>query len=79
MNFPMDNPLFQFAYWVVNTPMVGGIVVSGIGVAAIVVYALTLRWILSGPADPREEVSAYPSARRAAADAPSTARRPSEY
>ena len=28
MNFPMDYPIFQFFYWLVNTPGLGGIVVG---------------------------------------------------
>jgi len=60
MNFPLDNPFFQFAYWLVNTPSVGGLVVGMVGGLSITAYALTIRWILAG--DPEAtDVYAYPT------------------
>lgn len=62
MNFPMDNPFFQFAYWLVNTPTLGGIAIGMIALVSLAVYALMLRWVLgSDEQDPREPVYAYPT------------------
>lgn len=61
MNFPMDNPLFQFFYWLVNTAGLGGIVVAVIGGGSLLVYALTLRWIRQGGQSDEPETYAYPT------------------
>lgn len=47
MNFPLEQPLFQFFYWVVNTPGVGAGVVGLLVLAALTSFGLTLRWIFS--------------------------------
>lgn len=47
MNFPLEQPLFQFFYWLVNTPGVGAAVVGLLVGAAVTTFALTLRWIAS--------------------------------
>ena len=61
MNFPMDNPLFQFFYWLVNTAGVGGIVVGLVGGGSLLAYALTLRWIHQGGRSDETETYAYPT------------------
>lgn len=48
MNFPMEYPLFQFFYWLVNTPGLGGIVVTIVGAGSILVWGLAIRWIVAG-------------------------------
>ncbi len=53
MNFPMDNPVFQYLYWLFNTPGIGGIVAGGLAGGVVLVFGLTLRWIARG-ANPRE-------------------------
>lgn len=62
MNFPMDKPLFQFLYWLVNNPGNGGVAVGLLALFVIVAVVLTLRWIAAGArtAD-REEQYAYPT------------------
>lgn len=47
MNFPLEQPLFQFFYWLVNTPGVGSAVVGLLVGAAVTIFVLTLRWIVS--------------------------------
>jgi hypothetical protein len=59
MNFPLEQPLFQFFYWLVDTPGVGaGIVALLIG-CAILVFSITLRWIFSAKSA-EEETHPYP-------------------
>lgn len=47
MNFPFEQPLFQFFYWLVNTPGVGAGVVGLLVLTALSSFGLTLRWIFS--------------------------------
>lgn len=47
MNFPLEQPLFQFFYWLVNTAGVGAAVVGLLVGAVVTTFALTLRWIAS--------------------------------
>ncbi len=59
MNFPLEQPLFQFFYWLVNTPGVGAAVVGLLVGAAVTTFALTLRWIASAK-DVTQESYPYP-------------------
>ena len=59
MNFPLDQPLFQFFYWLVNTPGVGAAVVGLLVGVAVTSFALTLRWIASAKSAEQESYS-YP-------------------
>lgn len=45
MNFPLEQPLFQFFYWLVNTPGVGSGIIGLVVGTAVVLFAATLRWI----------------------------------
>ncbi|MBI5943650.1 MAG: hypothetical protein HY864_04720 [Chloroflexi bacterium] len=47
MNFPMEKPLFQFFYWLVNTPGLGSVAIALLVGAAVTIFFLTLRWIVS--------------------------------
>lgn len=61
MNFPMQYPLFQFFYWLVNTAGLGGIAVAIMGGGSVLAYFLTLRWIARGtPANDAETYSHPP-------------------
>lgn len=62
MNFPMQYPLFQFLYWFVNTPGIGGIVVGLVAGGSILAYSLTLRGIARGQSAETETYS-YPTHR----------------
>ena len=61
MNFPMEYPIFQFFYWLVNTTGLGGIVVALVGGGSVLAYALTLRWITRGGEAQETETYAYPT------------------
>jgi len=61
MNFPMEYPLFQFFYWLVNTPGLGGIAVALVGGGSVLAYALTLRWIHKGAQAEEAETYTYPT------------------
>jgi len=54
MNFPMDKPLFQFFYWLVNTPGIGSVVIGLLVGAAVTIFVLTLRWITSANSESEE-------------------------
>ena len=61
MNFPMQYPIFQFFYWLVNTAGVGGIVAGLVAGGSILSYLLVLRWISLGGRAPETETYAYPT------------------
>lgn len=61
MNFPLDNPVFQFFYWLMNTPGVGGVFVLLIVASSILIYARTLFWIARGGQADESETYAYPT------------------
>ncbi len=61
MNFPMDSPFFQFLYWLMNTPGLGGIAVVGLAAALAVIFATTLFWIGSGAKAKEANTYAYPT------------------
>ncbi|MCP4210264.1 MAG: hypothetical protein GY764_02190 [Halieaceae bacterium] len=61
MNFPMDNPFFQFLYWIMNTPGIGGIVVVVEATLIVIAVSLSLRWINKGADAPEKEQFAYPT------------------
>lgn len=60
MNFPLDNPIFQFFYWLVNTPGVGGVVVALAGGGSLLAYGLTLHRIRAAK-DEGNETYSYPT------------------
>lgn len=60
MNYP-QSPLFEFLYWLINTPPVGGMVVGIIGGGSILAYGLTLRWIVQGREADERETYTYPT------------------
>ena len=59
MNFPLDQPLFQFFYWLVNTPGVDAGVVGLLVMGAVASFGWTLRWITSAKSA-EEEALPYP-------------------
>lgn len=61
MNFPMEHPLFQFLYWLINTAGVGGITVLLVGAGSLTAYFLTLRWITRAAEADEVEVYAFPT------------------
>ncbi len=61
MNFPMENPIFQFFFWLVNTAGVGGVAAGLVAGGSILAYALVLRWITLGARAQESETYAYPT------------------
>ena len=61
MNFPMQYPLFQFFYWLVNTAGLGGVGVALVGGGSMLAYVLTLRWIARGGQTDERETYPYPT------------------
>jgi hypothetical protein len=61
MNFPLQYPIFQFFYWLVNTPGVGGTLVIIIGGLCSAGAFLILRWISRAAKIGESETSSFPS------------------
>jgi hypothetical protein len=61
MNFPLDNPIFQFLYWLVNMPGLGGLAVALIVIISVSAYGSALRWIARGAQADELETYAYPT------------------
>lgn len=61
MNFPLENPIFQFFYWLVNTAGLGGVAVGLIVIISLSVYGSALRWIARGAQADELETYAYPT------------------
>jgi hypothetical protein len=61
MNFPLDNPIYHFLYWLVNTPGLGGLGVGFIIVACLSSFAAALRWIARGAQADEPTTYAYPT------------------
>ena len=61
MNFPMNEPIYQFFYWLMNTPGLGGLTVMTIVVTALTIFALTLFWITRGAKSEEVETYSYPT------------------
>jgi hypothetical protein len=62
MNFPLELPIFQFLFWLVNTAGVGGFLVALVGGGSLLTYGLTLYWITRGGKDEDDtEIYTYPT------------------
>jgi len=61
MNFPLQYPIFQFFYWLVNTPGVGGAIVVLIGGACTTGAFLLLRWISLAAKSEESETFSFPN------------------
>jgi hypothetical protein len=61
MNFPMDQPFYQFLYWLMNTPGVGGLIVVIEAALIAVAVGFSLRWIKRGAGADESETYAYPT------------------
>jgi hypothetical protein len=58
VNFPLENPIIAFLYWLGNTPGLGGVALAVIVAGCGVLFAAALRWIQRGAA--KEESAEYP-------------------
>jgi hypothetical protein len=61
MNFPMTQPIFQFFYWLVNTPGLGGVVILLLTLGAALAAVWTLHWISDGSQAEESETYSYPT------------------
>jgi hypothetical protein len=60
VNFP-DTPVFQFFYWLVNTPGLGGVAVGLIVITSVGAVGSALAWIARGAQADESETYAYPT------------------
>jgi len=60
MNFP-NTQFFQFLYWLINTPGIGGVMVGLLTVSIFTLIGLTLHWIARGAQTDEPETFAYPT------------------
>lgn len=60
MNFPMQYPIYQFLYWLINTPGIGSVVAVMAGIGSITAYFFFLRSIRSVKDEGRETYT-YPT------------------
>lgn len=56
-----DNPLIALLYWVLNTPVVGALIVAFLASCLILGYGLVLRWIANGAKANESEIYTYPT------------------
>ncbi len=61
MNFPLENPIFQFFYWLVNTAGLGGLAVAFIVLISVSAYGSALRWIARASESREPEEYSYPT------------------
>jgi len=61
MNFPMTQPIFQFFYWLVNTPGLGGAVILLLSLGSVLAAFWTLLWISDGRRAKESETYSYPT------------------
>ena len=61
MNIPMNYPLFQFLYWLLNTTGIGGLVVIALGGGSLLIYAFLIKWIVGGSQAKEQAVYPYPT------------------
>jgi hypothetical protein len=60
MNFP-ESPFFEWLYWLINTPGLGGIIVGLLALFIVVMVFFTLRWIAWGAYADEKSEYAYPT------------------
>ena len=60
MNFP-ETPFFEWLYWLLNTPGLGGIIVGLLALFILVMVFFTLRWIARGADADEKSEYAYPT------------------
>ncbi len=61
MGFPIQYPIYQFFYWLVDTVSVGGIFVIALLVIMLFTYGRVLEWISGGGKSIERETYAYPT------------------
>ncbi len=61
MNFPMELPIFQFFYWLVNTAGLGGVITVLVGSGSVLIYTLTHVWFRKGAEADERDTYTYPA------------------
>ncbi len=61
MNFPLDNPFYQFIYQLLNTAGIGGLIVGAEALLIMLAVGLSLRSIVHGGRVDEPETYAYPT------------------
>ncbi len=61
MHFPLDSPIFQFFFWLVDSPGIGSLFVGLIIVVWVSAAGSALRWIARGGQADEPETYAYPT------------------
>ncbi|RME45441.1 MAG: hypothetical protein D6791_10755 [Chloroflexi bacterium] len=61
MNFPLENPFYQFVYHVMNTAGIGGLIVGVEALLIMVTVFFGLRHIAVGARADEPETYAYPT------------------
>lgn len=61
MGFPLEYPIFEFLYWLINTAGLGGLAAILLGVGSLTAYLLTLRWIMRGAEADEIHTYTYPT------------------
>ena len=61
MKFPLENPVFQFFYWLTNTPGLGGLVVGLVALISVSAYVSALFWIARGAQADEPETYSFPT------------------
>jgi len=61
MNFPLENPIYRFLYWLINTPTIGGIVALLILGTLTTAFVWALLWVINGAKADEPESYAYPT------------------
>jgi hypothetical protein len=61
MHFPLDNPIFQFFFRLVDAPGVGSLAVGLIVIIWVIAAGSALRWIAQGALADEPEEYAYPT------------------
>ncbi len=61
MNFPLEYPIFQFFFWLVNTPGVGGLIVLMVGGGSLLAYGLVFLWISREGGEENTDTFSFPT------------------
>ena len=61
MSFPLEYPIFEFLYWLINTAGLGGLIALVLGAGSLTAYFLILRWIRRGAEADEIQTYAYPT------------------
>jgi hypothetical protein len=61
MDFPIENPVFRFLYWLLNTPGLGALAVAMLSGGLLTTFGLSLRWIVRGSQAAERDIFTFPT------------------